>query len=102
MTTVTFDPNDLTFGDMEDFESIVGVPFEVALAAKPTLDPETGEFQRDNRGRLVTKVQPSPKAMVALIYIGVRRTDPTFTVDDARKMKVSELQVANVKEADPK
>jgi len=38
------------------------------------------------------------KAIVTLAYVIIRETDPSFTIDDARKLRMSDLEVVN---ADP-
>jgi len=91
MASLNIDPNSMTIGDLDDFEQIVGKPMQEALAERPVIDPDTGEPQRDKRGRLVRKVQPSAKSMLALVYIARRKTDPGFTLEDARQVPISEL-----------
>jgi hypothetical protein len=76
------DPEDLTIGDLEDFEDIVGMSFDDAMAPGP-----------DGKPKVTTK------ALKALVFLSKRREDPTFTLDDARAIKVSELQVGS--EEDP-
>lgn len=68
-----FDPESLTLGDLEDFESYVGLPLERAL------DPVTN--------------QPSTmRALVGLLWILHRQQDPQFTLQQARALKLHELE----------
>lgn len=69
--------NDLTIGDLEDFEDIVGVAFE---------DAQAGRFR-------------SIKAVKALVFLTMRRTNPDFTIEDARKFKITDLNLGD--EVDP-
>lgn len=63
--------NDLTLGDLEDIEAVVG--------------PEAM--------RLVMRGEVTPKAMVALVWVAKRKAAPGFTLDDARKMPLSLFSV---------
>lgn len=87
-----FSPDDLTVGDMEDFEEIVGEPLDVALSERAVLMPN-GEIEKDEKGRPVKRVQLNAKALKALIYIVKRADNPDFTLADARGVKVSEIDL---------
>lgn len=63
--------NDLTLGDLEDIEGVVG--------------PETMRF--------VLRGDVTPKAMVALVWVAKRRDNPSFTLDDARRLPLSLFSV---------
>lgn len=66
---VRIDLADLTLGEVEEFEEIT----ELALS-------NFGEGK------------PFPaKALVALVYLTKRRADPAFTIEDARRVRISEL-----------
>lgn len=69
--------NDLTIGDLEDFEDIVGVSFE---------DAQAGSFR-------------SVKAIKALVFLTMRRDNPAFTIEDARAFKITALNLGD--EVDP-
>lgn len=66
---LTLDFDDLTVGDIEDFEAACGIDIT-------TLGP----------GNV-----PS-KALAPLIWITQRRTNPAFTIEDARAVRISELE----------
>jgi hypothetical protein len=100
MTTLRINPDDFTIGDLEDFESITGTTFEKALAAKVQFD-EDGNKVVDAKGRPVKAVEMNTTVLKALIYLSERATNPDFTIDDARKVKVSELQFGSETEPDP-
>lgn len=78
---INLNPNDLTFGDMEDFEAATG---EKLLT---TLD-------------LLSKNEASAKALVGLVWICQRQVDPGFSMDDARKVRFADIEV-EVDDADP-
>ena len=69
---VQIDLDDLTLGEMEEVEQIVGVPF--------------GEAFEDTT--------LSAKALLALVYVVKRRENPNFTLDQARNFRLSDLQVS--------
>ena len=77
MSKIVIDSDRMTLGDIETFEEMTG---------------ERLETLEDGR--------PSGKALVALVYITKRRDDPNYTVEDARKVPVSDL-ADEEKEADP-
>lgn len=96
MSKLTINPADMTIGDLEDFEDIVGISMDKAFKPVPLLD-EAGErvYELDEKGvnRPATTVDVSTKALKALIYIVNRMENPAFTLEDARKVKVSELEL---------
>lgn len=65
-----FDVNSLTLGEVEEMEEIVG-----------------GEVMRQ-----LGDGAPSVKTLVALVYVMKRRTNPDYSLDDARKMKVAAIK----------
>jgi len=69
------DENELTIGDLEDFEDIVGSPWE------------------DIRPGPDSAVKMSTKAIKALVFIARRKTDPSFTLEMARDVKLGELRI---------
>lgn len=73
-----FDVNELTFGEIETIEEIVG-----------------GDALRQlGRGT------PSVKTLIAAVYVIKRRSDPDVTLDDVRQMNVSAVRLNG--QADPK
>lgn len=96
---IAFNPDDFTVGDLEDFEDIVGVPFDEAFKEVATKD-EDGKVIRDEKGRPVKTVKMGAKTLKALVYLTKRAENPDFTLEDARKVKVSELVMGT--EVDPK
>jgi len=71
--------NDLTIGEVADLEEVLGISMEAAFAADAP------------RGRVIQ----------ALVWINNRREDPTFTFEDAGKLKLSEMNVEQVNEIPP-
>ena len=73
-------PNDLTIGDLEDFEDICGMPFSEAFKTK-----------LDANGQDTGMAMVTAKALKAVVYVAKRKANPDFTLEDAAKVKVSEL-----------
>lgn len=92
MSSLLIDPKTLTIGDMEDFESIAGIPLQEAFKGRPVKDDD-GVVQRDERGRPIKAVQPTATELKAIIYIIKRQDNPAFTVEDARNTTISELEI---------
>jgi len=67
---IALDVNDLTLGELEELEEATGV-------------------------KLADLGNGSVKSTIALIWISERRRHPEFTLDDARQLKVTELEFAN-------
>jgi hypothetical protein len=64
----------MTLGEVEEFEELTGIDI--------TRMPE----------------RPPAKALSALIFLQERRKNPQYTIEDARALKISELEV---EEPDP-
>ncbi|MFF7233948.1 hypothetical protein [Streptomyces sioyaensis] len=86
------DPDKLTIGDLEDFEEVVGEPLYEALAPRPVIGPD-GKKVLDERGRPELETKVSTKSLKALIWISERAIKPEFSLNDARNVRVSELQL---------
>lgn len=67
-----FDPNSLTLGEMETIEEITGRPIGLVMASMGA-----GEL--------------SSKALMAFVVVVQRRTDPDFSVEDAKALHMSDL-----------
>lgn len=63
-----FDWNDLSLGELEDLETATGM---------------SAAEMAENASR--------PKVLTAVLWVIRRRTDPTFTLEDARQVKLSAL-----------
>jgi hypothetical protein len=89
------DPDVLTIGDLEDFEDVVGKPLYDVLQPKPVIDSD-GKKVLDEKGRPELQTQISTKALKALIWISQRAEKPDFSLDDARNVRVSALELVGV------
>lgn len=81
MDKVTIDLDELTFGELEEIQTIAG-----ADAAAQLLDGVV-----------------SPAALVAVMYITGRKADPKLTLEDVRATKVTkvEIEVVGAGDVDP-
>ena len=94
-----FDPADATVGDLEDFAEVTGMELPEAMRRYPVLD-DSGHPVLDDKGKPRVDVRMTAKTIKALVWLVMRRDDPAFTLDDARKVRLSELQLGS--EPDPK
>lgn len=85
--------DDLTLGDLDDFESYTGESLTDTLRERVVIDPETGKPVLGERGRPVKEVQLNMKALIGIVWIVGRSTDPDYTIEDARKTKITELEI---------
>ena len=93
MAVLAIDQDTLTIGDLEDFEDAVGVSFQRALTPRPVYGPD-GKRVLDEKGRPVSEADVTAKALKALVWIVKRKEVPAFTLDDARQVPVSALQMS--------
>lgn len=70
------DPVELDLGDLDDFEEVAGV----ALL-------EVYEKIRVSGGVAELRV----KSLIALVWVCARRVDPTFTLEQARRVKPDDI-----------
>lgn len=102
---LTFNENDLTIGDLEDFEAAVGMQISEALRPVTVRDDEGNVVRDPETGRPEQTVSLSAKALKGLVWIAKRQEDPAFTLEDARSVKVTELDIVRADDdeaADPK
>ena len=75
---LTFDVDSMTLGEVEEFEELTGLSLEDLMSGRRTT-----------------------KAMSTLIYLQERRTNPEYTIEDARALKISELTVEDAPDPTP-
>lgn len=80
MTTQTFDFESLTLNEVEQIELITGSSID----------------------QLMDAGQPKGKAMKAIIFIMQKRNDPSFTLEQAGAMSMTEANALFAGENDPK
>lgn len=95
--SLRIDPDVLTIGDLEDFEDVVGAPIYDVLSPRPVIGPD-GKKVLDEKGRPELQTQISTKALKALIWITQRIEKPEFSLEDARNVRVSALELVGVED----
>ena len=76
---IDFDPNDLTLGEMEEIETAAGVPFQSLVA----------QFE---------KQEMTTRAMRAVLWILIRRSNPDYTFEDTANVSIGDLDKLQVED----
>ncbi|MEU9975088.1 hypothetical protein [Streptomyces sp. NPDC051014] len=91
------DPDVLTIGDLEDFEDVVGAAIYDVLSPRPVIGPD-GKKVLDEKGRPELETKIPTKALKALIWISQRAENPSFSLEDARNVRVSALELVGAED----
>lgn len=91
---VSMDMDDLTFGELEEFENATGLVMSEAVKSvivrdkdgRPVPDPD------DEKGRPLKEVRMSAKAMMGMVYLAIRRQNPETTFEDVRRLKMNDVE----------
>lgn len=94
---LNLDPDAMTLGDLEDFETHTGGTLDEMIRAVPVLDGE-GNRTFDEKGRPVMTTKVSAKSLICLVWIIQRKTNPDFTLADARDIRVTSLTLGEASE----
>jgi hypothetical protein len=101
---VSLDMDDMTFGELELFETVTGLTMSDAVRqdivrdkdGRPVADPD------DPKGRPLREMKMSAKAMMGMIWLALRRQDPGKSFEDVRNLKMNDIEFDVVeKDADP-
>jgi len=98
---VTMNMDDMTFGELEDFETVTGLVMSEAVKTVVVTDPKTGRVipdPEDPKGRPLKETRMSVKAMMGMVFISMRRDNPEITFDDVKKIKISDVDLEVVEE----
>jgi len=94
---ISFGEADMTLGDMEEFEEITGKSFSEAMRRVKVIDPETGTQAIDPdpeaKGKGLWSYQMSMKGIGAVIYMALKKEDPSITMDQVRKMHLDDFEL---------
>ena len=96
--SLRLDLNALTIGDLEDFAEATGTDLEEAMRPRKLRDGD-GDLILTDDGKPQWVTTHSPTTLRALVWLAQRKTDPTFTYDDARDILVAELDLTQRKTA---
>lgn len=86
--------DDLTFGELEEFENITGLILSEAMKSEIVRDPKTGQAvpdPEDPKGRPLRETRMSVKTMMGLVYIVLKRDNPDITFDEVKKIRVNDI-----------
>lgn len=89
---LAINPDDLTLGEMEEFEELSGRPLAKMLQGDVIKD-ENGNVIPGKDGKPQREIDPRVKDIIALVFLAKRREEPDFTLAEARNIKISELQL---------
>jgi len=95
--SLRLDLNALTIGDLEDFAEATGTDLEEAMRPRKLRDGD-GDLILTDDGKPQWVTTHSPTTLRALVWLAQRKTDPTFTYDDARDILVAELDLTQRKQ----
>jgi hypothetical protein len=95
--SLRIDPDVLTIGDLEDFEDVVGAAIYDVLSPRPVIGSD-GKKVLDEKGRPELETKIPTKALKALIWISQRVDNPDFTLQDARNVRVSALELVGTED----
>lgn len=92
---ISMNMDELTFGEMEMFETVTGLIMSEAIKTeivrdkdgRPVPDPD------DPRGRPLKETRMGVKAMMGMVYISMHRENPDVTFEDVRKIKISDVDL---------
>lgn len=98
---VSINMDELTFGELELFEDVTGMVMSDAMRQEVVRDSKTGRpvpDPDDPRGRPLKEVKMSMKAMMGMVFLGLRKDNPELTLDDVRKIRLSDVDFDLIEE----
>lgn len=93
---ISINMDELTFGEMEEFEEVTGLIMSDAIKTEIVRDPKTGMAipdPDDPRHRPLKETKMGVKAMMGMVYLSMKRDDPTVIFADVRKLKLSDVDL---------
>jgi hypothetical protein len=92
---VKLNMDDLTFGELEEFERVTGMVMSDAVrtdivrdnTGRPVPDPD------DPQGRPLKETKMSAKAMMGMVYLALRKEDSEMTFDKVRALRLSDVDL---------
>ena len=105
-TKLRLSVDDLTLGDMEEFETATGRDIMDVLKPQPVIDESTGRpvpDPDDPKGRPLMAARVTSKAFVGLVYLALKRDNPSLTIAEVKAMRLSDIDfdIDQGTEADP-
>lgn len=90
---VSVNMDDLTFGELELFEEVTGMVMSDAVKQEIVRDSKGRALADpdDPKGRPLKEVKMSAKAMMGMVFLGLRKGNPELTFDDIRSMRLADI-----------
>jgi len=90
---ISINMDDLTFGELEEFENVTGLVMSEAIKTEFVRDHQGNKLPDpdDPKGRPLTETKMSVKAMMGMVYLSMRRDNPDVTFGTVRQMKLSDI-----------
>lgn len=93
---ISINMDELTFGEMEEFEEVTGLIMSEAIKTEIVRDPKTGRAVPDPddlKGRPLKETKMGIKAMMGMVYLSMKRDNPEVTWSDIKKLKLSDVDL---------
>lgn len=92
---VSMNMDDLTFGELEVFEDVTGMVMSDAVRTEFVRDKNGNKVADpdDPKGRPLTETKMGVKAMMGMVFLSMRRDDPTVTWEQVQGMKLSDVDL---------
>lgn len=92
-TKISMNMDDLTFGELEVFEDVTGMVMSEAIKTDFVRDKSGNKVADpdDPKGRPLQETKMSAKAMMGMVYLSLRRSDPEVTWEKVRSLKLSDV-----------
>jgi hypothetical protein len=99
---ISINMDDLTFGELEQFEEVTGLVMSDAVKTEYVRDKD-GRMVADPddpKGRPLTETKMGVKAMMGMVFLSLRRDNPDITWEQVRQMKLSDIDFEVVENDD--
>lgn len=90
---ISINMDDLTFGELEQFEEVTGLVMSDAIKTEFVRDKNGNKVADpdDPKGRPLTETKMSVRAMMGMVYLSMRRDNPDVTWAQITAMKLSDV-----------
>lgn len=87
--------DDMTLGDMDDFERATGMLISEAFKESFVLDENGRKVPDpdDPKGRPLKQVEMPTRALIGMIWIAKRKEQAGLTIEDVRSYRLSEFEL---------
>lgn len=90
---VSMNMDDMTFGELEEFELVTGMVMSDAIRTAIVRDSEGRAVADpdDPKGRPLKETKMGVKAMMGMVYLALKRDNPEVSFADIRKLKMNDI-----------